>query len=168
MKKFTLALLALASTAFLAAPAKAAEDTLSVGVGYYDILENDDQAADFRAEYRWANNAFWKLKPFAGLEFTTDGAIYGLGGLYMDLALTDNVFLIPQLGAGIYSDGDGKDLGHGIEFRSQLELAYRFANHTRMGLAFSHTSNAGLGDDNPGVEVLSLYYHIPVDWFTSY
>ncbi len=35
-------------------------------------------------------------------------------------------------------------------------------NGSRLGLAFGHISNAGLDDDNPGTEILNLYYHIPV------
>ena len=50
-----------------------------------------------------------------------------------------------------------------VEFRSQVELGYQFENQSRLSLAFSHISNAELGDDNPGTEVLNLYYHLPLD-----
>src|SRR3546814_20382028 len=65
---------------------------------------------------------------------------------------------------GLYEDGNGKNLGHTVEFRSQVELGYQFENRSRLSLGFSHTSNGSLSSDNPGVEVLSLYYHLPFAW----
>ena len=107
--------------------------------------------------------ALWIVKPWAGLEVTSDGAVYGLGGILADIALGPSVRLTPSLGVGAYHDGGGKDLGHTVEFRSQIELAYRFEGGPRLGLAFGHISNASLGDDNPGTEILTLYYMIPLD-----
>ena len=68
----------------------------------------------------------------------------------------------PGAGVGAYSEGNGKDLGHAIEFRTQVEFARRLRNDARIAIALSHISNASLGDENPGAEILSLYYSIPV------
>ncbi|MBO6784517.1 MAG: acyloxyacyl hydrolase, partial [Alphaproteobacteria bacterium] len=62
-----------------------------------------------------------------------------------------------------YADGNGKDLGHTIEFRSQLEIGYRFDDRSRLSFAVSHISNASLGDSNPGTEIATIYYHIPIN-----
>ena len=51
----------------------------------------------------------------------------------------------------------------GEEAWYQTALAYEFENNNRLGLSFSHTSNAGLGDSNPGTEVLGLYWHVPLN-----
>ena len=56
---------------------------------------------------------------------------------------------------------DDLDLGHGLEFRSQIEFAYRFDDRSRLGLGISHSSNASIGDTNPGTETLSLNYSYP-------
>ena len=40
-------------------------------------------------------------------------------------------------------------------------IAYELNNNNRIGISFSHISNANLGDKNPGVEILSFSYHIP-------
>ena len=141
--------------------AHADEDLISFGVGYYDINDNED-AADFRLEYRWGNSFFWDVKPWVGAEFSSDGAVYGVGGLLLDLNIADKLLITPSFGAGFYHDGDGKDLGHTIEFRSQLELGYKFDNQNRIGIAFGHISNAALADRNPGTEILNLYFHTPV------
>ena len=50
-----------------------------------------------------------------------------------------------------------------MEFRSQLEIAYRFDDRSRLGLAISHYSNASLGDTNPGTESAMIYYSVPLD-----
>ena len=54
------------------------------------------------------------------------------------------------------------DLGNPIEFNSGVELAYRFAGQSRLGLAFDHISNAGIAKINPGVESLLLVYSYPL------
>ncbi len=100
-------------------------------------------------------------KPWLGIEATTDQAIYGLGGILVDLYFGRRWVFTPSFGAGAYSDGNGKDLGHTVEFRSQLEFGYRFDDRSRLSMAVSHISNAGLGDSNPGTEIATIYYHIP-------
>ena len=55
----------------------------------------------------------------------------------------------------------GKNLGNDLQFRTTLELNYKFENHNRIGLSLGHISNANLGDKNPGVEIISLSYQIP-------
>lgn len=83
--------------------------------------------------------------------------------MLIDITFFDTVVLTGSFAPGLYEDGGGKNLGHTIEFRSQVELGYQFENRSRLSLAFSHISNGSLSDDNPGVELLNLYYHIPLD-----
>lgn len=135
---------------------------ISLGVGAYDIIQNSDRAADFRLEYRH-NEGLWIFKPWTGLEVTSDGAVYGAIGFYSDFHLGERIVVSPSFGAGAYHDGGGLDLGSVVEFRSQLEVAYRFENLSRLGVALSHLSNAGIGDRNPGTEIVTVYYSMPVD-----
>jgi len=160
-----LAVLGAAAALLLAAPVSAEEGEpalLALGLGYYDIRAKDDTAADFRLEYR-SDLALWIFRPWIGLEATSDGAIYGLGGFLADIPLGSRFRLTPSLGAGAYHNGDGKDLGHAVQFRSQIELAYRFEDGQRLAVAFSHISNASLSNQNPGTEILTLYYMVPFD-----
>ncbi len=165
MRFFLAAIIAAALTLGVPGPTAAAEDDshfLTLAAGYYDI--NDDMdAAEFRAEFR-ARDKLWLFKPFGGLMATSDAAFYGYAGLLVDLYFGRRVVLTPGFAAGLYEDGDGKDLGHIVEFRSSIELAFRFDNRSRLGLSFYHLSNAGLDDNNPGTEVLSLNYSIPLDY----
>ena len=146
-----------------AAPARAQDPSfLTFGLGYYDINKQDNTAADFRLEYRHGEK-FWIFKPWIGVEGTSDGAVYGAAGVLIDVYFGTRVVLTPSFGAGLYANGGGKDLGHVVEFRSQIELSYRFDDRSRLGLAFSHISNASIADENPGVEILNLYYSLPLD-----
>lgn len=134
---------------------------IALGAGWYDMNKQEEEAADFRLEYRH-DRKLWIFKPWAGIEATSDGAFYGLAGVLIDVHLGEHFVLTPSFGAGGYANGGGKDLGSAIEFRSQIEIAYRFADRSRLSLAFSHISNAGIGDDNPGTEILGAYYAIPI------
>lgn len=163
MKYTSLFLVALILLGF-SVPAKAQGDLVSLGIGYYDINDNEE-AADFRLEYRWDKELLWVIEPWVGGEVTSEGAVYALGGLLADIQVGDNFLITPSFGAGLYGDGDGKDLGHVVEFRSQIELGWEFENSSRAGVAFGHISNAGLDNKNPGTEILNFYYHVPVDWF---
>lgn len=163
-KIWVLAVFALAATA-VAAPASAQEPSfLSFGVGWYDI--NDDQdAVDLRIEYRSKAKFLGFVKPWVGVELTSDAAAYGVAGILTDIYFGRRIVLTPSFGVGVYADGNGKDLGSAIEFRSQLELGYRFDDRSRLALAFGHISNAHLTDQNPGSEILTVYYHLPLEKF---
>ena len=143
-------------------PAATADDPdfLVIGGGWYD-WNDDKDAVDVRVEYRSDYKLLGFLKPWVGFEATSEQALYAGGGILVDLYFGRRWVFTPSFGAGAYADGDGKDLGHTIEFRSQLEFGYRFDDRSRMSLAVSHLSNAGLGDSNPGTEVATVYYHIP-------
>ncbi|NKB59454.1 MAG: acyloxyacyl hydrolase [Alphaproteobacteria bacterium] len=129
--------------------------------GAYDVNDNET-AGQFNLEYRssWDD---WYVKPFAGVMATTDAAIYGYGGFMLDIYLGRRFVFTPNVAVGFYSDGDGKDLGSVIEFRSGVELAYRFDNRARLGVAFHHISNASIGDSNPGTETLTLVFSLPLN-----
>ena len=151
--------------AVMAPPASADDPSfISVGVGWYDINDNEG-AVDLRVEYRSKAKILSIVKPWIGVEVTSDIAAYGVVGILADIFFGRRVVLTPSVGVGVYADGDGKDLGSAIEFRSQIELGYRFDNRSRLALAFSHISNAHLTDQNPGSEIATIYYHIPLDRF---
>ena len=136
-------------------------DILSFGAGAFDVFD-DDTAAQFRLEYR-SGYKLWLIKPFLGVMGTTDEAFYGYGGLLLDLEF-GNFVINPNLAVGYFEEGDGKDLGHEVEFRSGLEVSYKFPNNMRLGVAFYHISNASIGDENPGTEVVEAVFSIPLNF----
>ena len=150
------------------------------GFGIYDVKfdgTSSNYATDFRFERRFDNSLinigpeednFFYLKPFAGIEVTTDSAFYILGGIYLDDNIGELIYgqeskwvFTPSFAIGYYDDGDGKKLGNDVEFRTTFELSYQLKNLDRIGISFGHISNANLGDKNPGVEILNISYQIP-------
>ena len=150
------------------------------GIGFYDVKfdgSSSNQATDFRYERRFGNTLFdigpeednfFYLKPFAGIELTSDSASYILAGIYLEDNLgqlftgkESNLIFTPSFGAGYYDDGDGKKLGNKIEFRTTLEISYELKNKNRIAGSFGHISNANIGNLNPGVEIISFSYQVP-------
>ena len=150
------------------------------GIGIYDVKfdgSSSNYATDIRFERRFDNTLvdigpeednFFYLKPFAGIEVTTDSALYVLGGIYLEdnlgKLLTGNQNkwnFTPSFGLGYYDDGDGKKLGNKLEFRTTLEISYQLKNDDRIGISLGHISNANIGNKNPGVEIISLSYQKP-------
>ncbi|HEX6940510.1 MAG TPA: acyloxyacyl hydrolase [Longimicrobiales bacterium] len=134
---------------------------LTIGVGAFDVFGDDFRAAQFEVQYR-PDLKLWIFQPMVGANVTTDESAYVYAGISLDVFLNDRVVLRPSFAPGLYHEGDGKDLGSALEFRSALEVAYRFDNRARLGLELSHRSNAGIDDRNPGEESLMLFYHWPL------
>ena len=134
-------------------------DFLSVSLGAFDTFDNKT-AVEGRVEYR-SDWKFWIFKPFSGFMATSDKALYGYLGVLIDLYFGRRFVVTPSFAPGAWSRGDGKDLGHWIEFRSQLEFAYRLDDRSRFALSISHMSNAGLDSTNPGEESVMLTYALP-------
>jgi lipid A 3-O-deacylase len=137
-------------------------DRILLSLGYYDV-SGDHEALDARIELRAGESVLIEnLKPWAGLELTSDASIWGGGGLLYEWDFLPDWYLIPSFGAGFYTEGDSDlDLDYPVQFRSQLEVNYEFDNKSRMGLGLSHMSNFDLGDSNPGVESLNLSVAFP-------
>ena len=129
---------------------------ISFSVGAFDIGK-DQTSGEGRLEYR-SDLKLWIFKPFAGVMGTSDGGAYGYGGVLVDMFFGRRWVATLSFAPGYHAKGDGKDLGHELEFRSQIEVAYRFDDRGRLGLSFSHMSNASIGDKNPGAESLMITY----------
>jgi len=150
-----------------AAPAAAQVDEWAVHGGLFD-LGNSQQAVQAGVEARLRT---WRL-PLGRFElplqagFGAFGNEDGAGYVYATFRfpLTElwpekrprRWRVVPFTGVGLYADGDSKDLGGPVEFRSGLDVDYRLAEDWWLGLSFYHLSNAVLYDLNPGEESLVL------------
>jgi lipid A 3-O-deacylase len=132
-----------------------------VGAGAFDFHDNEHRAAQGEIQYR-SDLKLWVFNPMVGFSATTDGSIYAYAGISLDIFFGKRWVLRPSFAPGFYNAGGGKDLGHHLEFRSAIELSYRFEDRSRLGLEVYHRSNAGLGNENPGEESLMLTYAIPI------
>ena len=62
------------------------------------------------------------LSPITGALITSDNAAYFYTGVQAQYSI-GALNVIPSFTPGIYEQGDGKDLGHIIEFKSEVQLS---------------------------------------------
>jgi hypothetical protein len=156
--------IALGSFVTLGSPAD--PPSIGTGAGVFDINPNAKKTAagrraQLQGEYRFGD-VLWIIAPFVGLMGTSAGAFYGYAGFGFDVNFGSNWVVTPTFAGGYWYRGDGLNLGSWWEFRSGAEFDYRFANRSRLGLAFYHMSNAGLTKQNPGEQALLLVYTVPL------
>ncbi len=89
------------------------------------------------------------LSPITGVLLTADNAGYFYTGVQAQYKLGALNFT-PSFTPGLYHEGDGKDLGHLIEFKSELQISFDLSKSSELGFSYNHISNASLGDKNPG------------------
>jgi hypothetical protein len=149
--------------------AKPPPDYFSLATGIYDFLRIRSRTWEFDAEYKFhlkclkSPNRYLEFRPLVGVMATVQGSVYLYLGLNFDLLFFDHLLIAPGFAAGCYWKGQGKELGYPLEFRSGIELAWQFADTSRLGVHFYHLSNASLGWKNPGEESFVLYYDIPIE-----
>ncbi len=142
-------------------------DFLTVSGGWFDFNRQKDQGGEFRVEYR-SDYKLWEFKPFVTGAVVTNGMTFFGAGILMDVYFGNRLVLTPSFAPTWWrGKTDTLDLGYALEFRSQLELAYRFDDRSRIGFSISHSSNASLGDSNPGTESLMVNYSIPIGTFSK-
>ena len=89
------------------------------------------------------------LSPVTGFLVTGDTATYLYTGVQAEYNL-GKVNLTPSFTPGLYGQGDGKDLGHLVEFKSEVQLSFDLFKDSELGFSYNHISNASLGEKNPG------------------
>jgi len=100
------------------------------------------------------------IRPVAGVLTSSKGGAYVYSGVAADFPLPGAFQISPGFAPGVVIASADRDLGSPIEFRSSLELSVRLES-MRLGVAFSHISNARLSDHNPGVEILAVSFTFP-------
>ena len=89
------------------------------------------------------------IAPVTGFLVTADTATYLYTGVQAEYNL-GKINLTPSFTPGLYGQGDGKDLGHLVEFKSELQLSFDLFKDSELGFSYNHISNASLGEKNPG------------------
>ena len=89
------------------------------------------------------------LSPITGALITADNATYFYTGIQANYKLGSMNFT-PSFTPGYYNQGDGKDLGHALEFKSEVQLSIELPKDSQLGFSYNHLSNASLGSKNPG------------------
>jgi hypothetical protein len=123
-------------------------DQLNIGLGFFDFDGRSDSPAAGRIEWRFGRKKYY-LGPVLGILVNDDGGLFAFGGLHLDIAWRQLVFT-PFSSLGAYHQGEGKDLGGALQFRSAFEVAWQHAGGGRIGVQIGHTSNANLYHSNAG------------------
>ena len=95
------------------------------------------------------NTFFGNISPITGALITADNASYIYTGIQAQYKL-GNLNITPSFTPGLYHEGDGKDLGHLLEFKSEVQISLDIFKNSELGFSYNHISNASLGDKNPG------------------
>ena len=100
-------------------------------------------------ENLFRNSFLGTISPITGAMITADNASYIYTGVQAQYKI-GKINLTPSFTPGLYNEGDGKDLGHLVEFKSEVQFSLDLFTDTELGFSYNHISNASLGDKNPG------------------
>ena len=121
--------------------------------GTFDFSDDGARATLFGIQHQNENlyreSFLGTISPISGFMITADNATYAYTGVQAQYKI-GALNIIPSFTPGLYGEGDGKDLGHMIEFKSELQLSIDLLKNTELGFSYNHLSNASLGDKNPG------------------
>ena len=153
LKKLTLFLAILLTTTNLAA----SEDNnyqYNFFVGNFDFSDHKQAALLFGFQHQNENlnrdTMIGNISPITGGFVTENSAAYIYTGVEWNYNIGNKINFTPSFAPGLYSEGNGKDLGHILEFKTELQASYEISENTSFGMSYNHISNASLGDKNPG------------------
>ena len=149
MKKYLLTILIYILSSNLTANA----NSYSIFGGTYDY-DDDNTTNLIGLNYHISNSEIdllniLTINPVVGGLVTAKSATMFYGGFETNLG-SDLIYLNISSSTGIYNNGNGKELGNTIQFKSEVNLFYSLSEETRIGIGSHHISNAGLKSVNPG------------------
>ena len=150
-KKFLITFLILFLPVFSFADEKNTE--FNVFTGMFDFSDDGKRATliglQHQNEELKRDTFLGELSPVTGALLTGDNATYFYTGVQAEYKI-GRINFTPSFTPGLYGQGDGKDLGHVLEFKSELQLSLDLPKDSELGFSYNHISNASLGDKNPG------------------
>ena len=121
--------------------------------GMFDFSDDGKRSALLGLQHQNENlnrdTFLGNISPITGFLITEDTAAY----LYTGVQAQYKIGLLnvtPSFTPGLYHEGNGKDLGHMIEFKSEVQLSLDLSKTSEFGFSYNHISNASIGDKNPG------------------
>ena len=127
---------------------------LNFFLGNFDFSDDKQRAVLVGFQHQNENlireTMLGNVSPITGGFITENSAAYIYTGIEWNVDMGGGLTFTPSFAPGLYHEGDGKDLGHVLEFKSEVQFSYASSNETSFGLSYNHVSNASLGDKNPG------------------
>ena len=129
------------------------EHELNFFTGMFDFSDDGKKSTligiQHQNENLYRDSFLGTISPVSGFLITGDSATYLYTGIQAEYNI-GKMNLTPSFTPGLYGQGDGKDLGHIVEFKSELQLSFDLLKDSELGFSYNHISNASLGDKNPG------------------
>ena len=126
---------------------------LNLYSGMFDFSDQKQRAVlvgfQHQNEELYRDTFLGTLSPITGGFVTENAAFYAYTGVEWNFDIGPINFT-PSFAPGLYGAGSGKDLGHILEFKSEVQASFNFSENTQLGMSYNHISNASLGDKNPG------------------
>ena len=126
---------------------------LSFYTGMFDFSDDGKRSTLIGIQHQNENlnrdSFLGNLSPITGALITADNAGYVYTGVQAQYKI-GVLNVTPSFTPGLYYEGDGKDLGHLLEFKSEVQFSFDLSKNTELGFSYNHLSNASLGDKNPG------------------
>ena len=127
---------------------------LNYFIGNFDFSDDKQKAIlvgfQHQNENLYRDTFLGNVSPITGGFVTENSAVYVYTGIEWNVDMGEKILFTPSFAPGLYHEGDGKDLGHVLEFKSEVQFSYVASNNTSFGVSYNHVSNASLGDKNPG------------------
>ncbi len=151
MKRHLISLLACG----LGLPASALADSSVIGL----TRDGTNRGTGVVAEYHWTGalaegdrfTAGWATSVLAD---NNHNGFVGFG-VSAEYQISGQNFIEASFMPGYYKEGD-VDLGGHMHFRSTLGIGTNITDSAALSFAFSHISNGGLNDRNPGMDMVML------------
>ena len=129
--------------------------------GMFDFSDDGKRSNLYGVEHQNENlfkdTIFGRITPVTGAMITNDMATYVYTGIETNYNLGP-INITPSFTPGFYRQGNGKDLGHPLEFKSEVQLSLDLSEGSNLGMSYNHVSNASLGDKNPGANSYMFNY----------
>jgi hypothetical protein len=90
-----------------------------------------------------------KLTPITGGFLTQSNSLYLYSGAEAEYTF-GRLKINPSFAPGLYRQNQGKDLGHVLEFKTEIKAGLDIGKNNFLGMSYNHISNASLGTKNPG------------------
>tara|TARA_B100000530_G_C15743402_1_gene402581 strand:- start:68 stop:580 length:513 start_codon:yes stop_codon:yes gene_type:complete len=149
---FVIILLAMCQSIF-ADEINVKDKQLNFYIGNFDFSDDKQKATLVGFQHQDENlnrNTFLgNVSPITGGFITENSAAYIYTGIEWNIDMGGLIFT-PSFAPGLYHEGNGKDLGHLLEFKTEVQFSYATSDRTSVGISYNHVSNASLGDKNPG------------------
>ena len=126
---------------------------LNIFTGMFDFSDHEQAAGVLGLQHQneelFRKSFLGTLSPVTGGFLTENSTAYLYTGVQAEYEL-GFLTITPSFAPGYYHEGDGKDLGSPLEFKSEIQMTFNLSDSTHLGMSYNHISNASLGTKNPG------------------